>query len=32
MLLLIIGLGLFLFEVRTAVLATRIQDELLERE
>jgi len=32
MLLLIIGLGHFLYEVRTAVRATRIQDELLERE
>lgn len=32
MALLIIGLGLFLLEVRIAVEATRIQDELLERE
>lgn len=32
MLLLIAGLGLFLYEVRIAVHATRIQDELLERE
>ncbi|KRB86358.1 hypothetical protein ASE00_06490 [Sphingomonas sp. Root710] len=32
MTLLIIGLGLFLLEVRIAVKATRIQDELLERE
>ncbi len=32
MLLLIAGLGLFLVEVRLAVVATRIQDELLERE
>jgi hypothetical protein len=32
MLMLIMGLGLFLVEVRIAVLATRIQDELLERE
>lgn len=32
MLLLIGGLGLFLIEVRIAVRATRIQDELLERE
>jgi hypothetical protein len=31
MLLLIIGLGIFLYEVRIAVHATRIQDELLER-
>ncbi len=32
MLLLIVGLGFFLLEVRIAVFATRIQDELLERE
>jgi len=32
MLLLISGLGHFLYEVRTAVHATRIRDELLERE
>lgn len=32
MLLLIVGLGIFLYEVRIAVHATRIQDELLERE
>lgn len=32
MLLLMCGLGLFLLEVRIAVVATRIQDELLERE
>ena len=32
MLLLIAGLALFLLEVRIAVVATRIQDELLERE
>lgn len=32
MLLLIAGLGLFLIEVRLATVATRIQDELLERE
>lgn len=32
MLLLIAGLGHFLYEVRIAVRATRIQDELLERE
>jgi len=32
MLLLMGGLGLFLLEVRIAVVATRIQDELLERE
>jgi ABC-type uncharacterized transport system permease subunit len=32
MLLLIAGLGLFLMEVRIAVRATQIQDELLERE
>lgn len=31
MLLLIAGLGMFLYEVRIAVHATRIQDELLER-
>ncbi|KQX26339.1 hypothetical protein ASD39_01475 [Sphingomonas sp. Root50] len=32
MLLLIVGLGIFLYEVRIAVHATRIQDELLERD
>ncbi|KKC26618.1 DUF2721 domain-containing protein [Sphingomonas sp. SRS2] len=32
MLLLIVGLGYFLYEVRIAVEATRVQDELLERE
>lgn len=32
MLLLIVGLGHFLYEVRAAVHATRINDELLERE
>lgn len=32
MLLLITGLGFFLVEVRIAVVATRVQDELLERE
>lgn len=32
MLLLIIGLALFLAEVRIATVATRIQDELLERQ
>ena len=32
MLLLIGGLGFFLYEVRIAVVATRVQDELLERE
>lgn len=32
MLLLIAGLACFLYEVRTAVHATRIEDELLERE
>lgn len=32
MLLLIAGLGLFLIEVRLATVATRIQDELLERQ
>ena len=32
MLLLIAGLGMFLYEIRIAVHATRVQDELLERE
>jgi hypothetical protein len=32
MLLLIIGMVYFLYEVRTAIHATRIQDELLERD
>lgn len=32
MLLLIAGLGIFLYEVRIAVHATRIQDEFLERQ